>query len=71
MPERDLSPRKGPLQKREGDGRSWQRLREEGMRQSGAHPGLLAIGLAGLALGALAWMYLGPDLKRYLKMKSM
>jgi hypothetical protein len=34
-------------------------------------PGLLTTGLVLLGLGALAWYYLGPDLRRYLKIKSM
>jgi hypothetical protein len=28
-------------------------------------------GLAAVGLGALAWYYLGPDLRRYLKIRSM
>jgi hypothetical protein len=34
-------------------------------------PGLLTFGLAALGLGALAWYYLGPDLRRYMKIRSM
>ncbi len=33
--------------------------------------GLLVGGLVAVGLGALAWYYLGPDLRRYLKIKSM
>jgi len=33
--------------------------------------GLLVTGLVVVGLGALAWYYLGPDLRRYLKIKSM
>jgi hypothetical protein len=36
-----------------------------------ALPGLLLGGLALAGLGALAWYYIGPDLRRYLKIKSM
>jgi hypothetical protein len=36
-----------------------------------AGPGLLTTGIVLLGLGALAWYYLGPDLRRYLKIKSM
>jgi hypothetical protein len=32
--------------------------------------GLVMTGLA-VGLGVLAWRYLGPDLRRYLKMRSM
>jgi hypothetical protein len=28
-------------------------------------------GLAVVGLGALAWYYLGPDLRRYLKIRNM
>ncbi len=33
--------------------------------------GLLLGGLAVVAVGALAWYYLGPDLMRYMKIRSM
>jgi hypothetical protein len=33
--------------------------------------GLPLAGLAAVGLGALAWYYLGPDLRRYLKLRSM
>lgn len=32
---------------------------------------LLLTGLAVVAVGALAWYYLGPDLVRYMKIRSM
>jgi hypothetical protein len=32
---------------------------------------LIATGLVALALGGLAWYYFGPDLRRYLKIRSM
>lgn len=31
----------------------------------------LAAGLVALGVGVLAWTYLGPDLKRYIKIHSM
>jgi hypothetical protein len=34
-------------------------------------PSWWVLGLAALGVGALAWYYLGPDLQRYLKMRSM
>jgi hypothetical protein len=34
-------------------------------------PSLLVPGLVLLGLGALAWYYLGPDLRRYMKIQSM
>lgn len=33
--------------------------------------GLLLTGLAVVAVGALAWYYLGPDLVRYMKIREM
>ena len=33
--------------------------------------GWLLTGLVLAGLGALAWYYLGPDLRRYMKIKSM
>ena len=40
--------------------------------QGGGFPtGWAIAGLAALGLGALAWYYLGPDLKRYLKIERM
>jgi hypothetical protein len=43
-------------------------------RRTGPGATVLGLPLAGLAvvgLGALAWYYLGPDLRRYLKIRSM
>lgn len=42
-------------------------LQREGVRNSG----WLLAGLAALGLGALAWYYLGPDLRRYIKISRM
>jgi hypothetical protein len=40
-------------------------------RSSGPSWGLLVTGLVVVGLGAWAAYYLGPDLRRYLKIKSM
>ena len=37
----------------------------------GIAPGWLVTGLVVVGLGALAWYYLGPDLRRYLKIERM
>lgn len=39
--------------------------------RGGPAPGLLIAGAVVIGLGYLAWTYLGPDLKRYLKIHSM
>lgn len=44
-------------------------LREGGFGRGGN--GLLLAGLAVVGLGALALYYLGPDLRRYLKIRNM
>jgi hypothetical protein len=33
--------------------------------------GLLFAGIAVIALGAVAWHYLGPDFRRYMKIRDM
>jgi hypothetical protein len=38
---------------------------------AGSSLGLPLAGLAAVGLGALAWYYLGPDLVRYMKIRSM
>ncbi len=38
---------------------------------AGLSPGVIIAGVAVIGLGWLAWSYLGPDLKRYLKIHSM
>jgi hypothetical protein len=41
-------------------------------RHNGGLPGgLLLTGLVVAGLGVMAWYYLGPDLKRYIKMSNM
>jgi hypothetical protein len=37
----------------------------------GVSPGWLLAGVALVGLGVLAWYYLEPDLRRYLKIRSM
>ena len=37
----------------------------------GPSPALLIAGAVVIGLGFLAWTYLGPDLKRYMKIHSM
>jgi hypothetical protein len=37
----------------------------------GPSAGLLITGVVVIGLGLLAWSYLGPDLKRYMKIHSM
>ncbi len=37
----------------------------------GPSAGLLVAGVVVVGLGFLAWSYLGPDLKRYMKIHSM
>jgi hypothetical protein len=44
---------------------------ERGYRRSGSGTGLLIAGAAAVGLGLLAWYYLGPDLRRYLKIRNM
>jgi hypothetical protein len=41
------------------------------MTRAGPGLGLLLGGLALVGLGALAWAYLGPDIRRYIKMSNM
>lgn len=52
-----------------GEGRGRYPIRER-TNGSSTLPLLLA-GLAVVGLGAMAWSYLGPDLRRYLKIRSM
>lgn len=37
----------------------------------GPHPGLLVAGTVAVGLGLLAFYYIGPDLKRYIKLRNM
>jgi hypothetical protein len=50
----------------------WEGRYHPAERRGGGLPsGLLLGGLLAVGLGALAWYYLGPDLRRYMKIKSM
>jgi len=51
----------------------WQGRYAAERRAGSAGPtlGLPLAGLVAVGLGALAWYYLGPDLRRYLKIRSM
>lgn len=43
----------------------------ERFRSGGKSGGWLLAGLTAVGLGVLAWRYLGPDLRRYLKIRNM
>ena len=60
--------RPGPSPGEEWRGRSSPARYED---SGGLSPGLLLAGLAAVGLGVLAWYYLGPDLKRYMKIRNM
>lgn len=51
------------------EGSVFRRVRE--LEPSEGISGWLVGGLALVGLGALAWYYLGPDIRRYLKIRSM
>ena len=54
------------------DNRWGERSALSAWRRAGGPPlGLVVAGVAVIGLGVLAWTYLGPDLKRYLKIHSM
>ncbi len=55
--------------RRAGEGRRGYDVRE--WDTGGRFPGWLVAGLALAGLGALAFYYFGPDLRRYLKMERM
>jgi hypothetical protein len=55
-------------------GRTWrgpENALERHSSSGGLGTGLLVTGLAAVALGALAWYYFGPDLRRYIKIERM
>ena len=65
-PERETSPSR-PAEE-EWRGRSMMERR----RSEASSSGLVVAGLvAAGVLGALAWYYLGPDLRRYMKIRNM
>jgi hypothetical protein len=41
------------------------------MGRGGTSAGWVLVGLAAVGLGALAWSYFGPDVRRYLKIRNM
>ena len=53
------------------DGGEGQSALREWERPAGPPVGLLVAGAVVLGLGILAWTYLGPDLRRYMKIHSM
>jgi hypothetical protein len=55
---------------RQGDGA--ERYAPTYRQRSGGLPtGLLVTGLVALGVGALAWFYLGPELRRYMNIRNM
>ncbi len=56
----------------QGRGQGWGPPRTQPRNNSsGPSLSLLLTGAAVIGLGLLAWNYLGPDLRRYLKIRSM
>jgi hypothetical protein len=53
----------------EGWGGRW--VPTDRKESTGMSSGLVIGGLALIGLGALAWYYLGPDLRRYMKIRNM
>lgn len=47
------------------------RRKSRSSAMSSPSPGLLVTGLLVVGLGALAWYTMGPDLRRYMKIRSM
>lgn len=56
---------------------TWPRLTDESWTETSSPArrdhavGWIVAGVAVVGLGVLAWQYLGPDLRRYLKIHSM
>jgi hypothetical protein len=64
------SERRGLFPRSGGDG--WgERYGLSRREEPGLSPGLLVAGLVAVGLGALAWHFLGPDLRRYMKIRNM
>ncbi len=61
----------GLLSRSEGHG--WGRRSAPARRAElfGPHTGLVIAGLAAVGLGILAVKYVGPDLRRYIKLRNM
>jgi hypothetical protein len=62
---------RGSLEAERGDGRRREDLAERSRGGGWSGMGLLVTGLAVVGLGALAWYYIGPDVRRYMKMRNM
>jgi hypothetical protein len=53
---------------------AWRRssvAEREHERDGGPPLGLIVAGVVAIGLGYMAWSYLGPDLRRYLKIQNM
>jgi hypothetical protein len=60
------------LQQPAGDRHHWPSdVRHRGRGSGWPSSGLLLTGLLVVGLGVLAWQYIGPDLRRYMKIESM
>ncbi len=68
---RMTSERRGPLAHLAGDGWRERSAYERLARPEAPSVGWVVAGVVVVGLGILAWSYLGPDLKRYLKIHSM
>ncbi len=65
------SERRNELSRLMGDGWGRRAPLAERERDEGPPVSWLVAGVVVVGLGVLAWTYLGPDLKRYLKISSM
>lgn len=65
------SERREGLSRPASNGRGERSALAEWERHGGPPVGLLVAGAIMIGLGVLAWTYLGPDLRRYLKIQSM
>ncbi len=65
------SERRGPLSRLTAHGWGERTGLTESERDSGSAVKWLVAGVVVVGLGYLAWTYVGPDLRRYLKIRSM
>ena len=49
----------------------WSRPASRRSEALASTPGWLVAGLVAAGVGALAWYYVGPDVKRYIKLRNM